>query len=140
MLYVPLDFKNNLTVDALVDSRAYVSAMAENDLDMIKQKASSYIHKIGNPPILQIQVAKGQFRNQLATAAFNFENGDNIFAELFVVMIKLTELIIGLHFVRNISVVIDTTHGLIHFPHQTIQVKTASRETNAEPQPVLTDD
>ena len=27
-LYVPLDFENNLTVDALVDSRAFVSAIA----------------------------------------------------------------------------------------------------------------
>ena len=28
MLYVPLDFENNLTVDALVDSEAFVSAIA----------------------------------------------------------------------------------------------------------------
>ena len=28
MLYVPLDFENNLTVDALVDSVAFVSAIA----------------------------------------------------------------------------------------------------------------
>ena len=27
MLYVPLDFENNLTVDALVDSKAFVSAI-----------------------------------------------------------------------------------------------------------------
>ena len=43
MLYVPLDFKNNLTVDALVDSRAHVSAIAQNDLDTIKQKAPNNI-------------------------------------------------------------------------------------------------
>ena len=29
MLYVPLDFDNNLTVDALVDPRAFVSAIAQ---------------------------------------------------------------------------------------------------------------
>ena len=28
MLYVPLDFENGLTIDALVDSGAYVSAIA----------------------------------------------------------------------------------------------------------------
>ena len=28
MLYMPLDFDNNLTADALLDSRAYVSAIA----------------------------------------------------------------------------------------------------------------
>ena len=29
MLYVPLDFENGLTLDALVDSGAYVSAIAQ---------------------------------------------------------------------------------------------------------------
>ena len=41
---------------------------------------------------------------------------------------------------RNNSVVIDTTHSLIHFPHFTMQVKTASSETTTKPQPVITDD
>ena len=39
MLYVPLVFENNLTVDALVDSGAFVGAIAQNDVDTIKQKA-----------------------------------------------------------------------------------------------------
>ena len=38
------------------------------------------------------------------------------------------------------SVVIDTTHGLIHFPHLAMQVKTASSETTTKPQPVITDE
>ena len=41
---------------------------------------------------------------------------------------------------RNNSVVIDTTHGLIHFPHLTMQIKTASSETATKPQPVNTDE
>ena len=53
-------------------------------------------------------------------------------------MKKLTGPIIGLHFMRNNSVVIDTTHGLIHFPHLKMQVKTASSETTTKPQPVIT--
>ena len=48
-------------------------------------------------------------------------------------MKKLTGPIIGLHFMRNNSVVIDTTHGLIHFPHLTMQFKTT------KPQPVIMD-
>ena len=54
-------------------------------------------------------------------------------------MNKLTGPIIGLHFMRNNSVVIDTTHGLIHFPHLTMQAKTASSKTTTKPQPVITD-
>ena len=41
---------------------------------------------------------------------------------------------------RNNIVVIDTTHGLIHFPHLTMQVKTASSETSMKPQPVIFDE
>ena len=50
MLYVPLDFENNLTVDALVDSGAFVSAIAQDDLETLKQKAPSIILKIDDPP------------------------------------------------------------------------------------------
>ena len=41
---------------------------------------------------------------------------------------------------RNNSVVIQTTHGLIHLPHLTMQVQTASSETTTKPQPVITDE
>ena len=55
-------------------------------------------------------------------------------------MKKWTGPITGLHFMRNNSVVVDTTHGLIHFPHLTMQVKTTSSETTIKPQPVITDE
>ena len=45
-----------------------------------------------------------------------------------------------MHFMRNNSVVIDMTLGLIHFHHLTMQVKTASSETTTKPQPVITDE
>ena len=41
---------------------------------------------------------------------------------------------------RNNGVVIDRTHGLVHFPHLTMQFKTASSETTTKPQPVITDE
>ena len=55
-------------------------------------------------------------------------------------MKNLTGPIIGLHFMRNNSVVIDTTHGFIQFQHLTVQVKTASRKTTTKPQLVIADD
>ena len=138
MLYVPLDFENNLAVDALVDSGAFVSAIVQDDLNTVKQKSTMDILKIDNPPNFQIQIASGQLEKPLATATLKFEIENNTFGEHFVVMIKLTGPIIGLHFKRNNSVLIDTTHGLIHFPHLTRQVKTASSETTTKPQPVIT--
>ena len=115
-LYVPLDFQNILTVDALVVSRASVSAFAQDDLVTIQNKAPNNILKIDDPPNFQIQVANGQLEKPLSTATLKFENADNSFVEYFVVMEKLTRPIIGLNFMRNKSVFIDTTHGLIHFP------------------------
>ena len=140
MLYVPLDLENNPTVDALVDSGAFVSVIAQDDLDTIKQKAPNNILKIDDPPNFQIQVGNGQLKKPSSTATLKFEIGDNFFAEHFVVMKKLTGPIFGLHFIRNNSVVIDTTLGLIHFPHLTMQVKTVSSETTTKPQPAITDE
>ena len=137
MLYVPLDFENGLTIDALVDSGAYVSAIAQKDLDRIKQQSPSNIHKIDDPPNFQIQVANGQLEKPTATATLKFDIGDHTFAEHFVVMENMTGPIIGLLFMRHNSVVIDTTHGLIHFPHLTMQVKSALNQTRTKPQAVL---
>ena len=78
MLYVPLDFESNLTVDALVDSGAFVSAIAQDDLKTIKQKAPNNLLKIDDPPNFQIQVANGQLEKPLSTATLKFEIGDNI--------------------------------------------------------------
>ena len=129
-----------LTVDALVDSGAFVSAIAQDDLGTIKQNAPNNVLRFDDPPNFQIQVTNGQLEKPLSTTTLKFEIGDNSFVEHFVVMKKLTGPIIGLHFMRNNSVVIDTTYGLILFPHLTMQVKTASSETTTKPQPVITDE
>ena len=50
MLYVRLDFENNLTVVALVDSRAFVTASTQNDMNTTKQKAPNKILKIDDTP------------------------------------------------------------------------------------------
>ena len=140
MLYVPLDFKKNqnLIVDALVESGACVSAIAQNHLNTMKQQTPNSIPKIDDPPNFQIEVANGQLEKPLATTTPKLEIGYTLFAEHFVVMKDLTGPSKGLHFMRNIRVVIDTTHGNILFPHLTMQVKTSSSERTAKPQPVNT--
>ena len=54
MLCVPLDFEDNLTVYALVDSGAYVRAIFQIALDTIKHKAPSNLLRIGNPALFQV--------------------------------------------------------------------------------------
>ena len=92
-----------------------------------------------DPPNFLIQVANGQIEKQLATTTLKFDIGDYLFAEHFIITRKSTGLILGLHFIRNNSVVIDTTYGLMHFRHLTIQVETASSETTAKPPIVITE-
>ena len=128
MLYVPLDFENGLTIDALVDSGAYVSAIAQTELDRIKQQAPSKIFKVDDPPNFQTQVANGHLEKPISTATLKFDIGDNT----FVVMKSWAGPIIRLHFMRNNSVLIDTTHGLIRFQHLTRQAKNAAIETSAK--------
>ena len=118
--------------DALVDPGAYVSAVAQTELDRNKQQAPANIFKIDDPPNFQIHVANGQLAKPLSTAAVKLDIGRNTFAEHIVLMKTLTGPIIGLHFMRHNSVVIDTTHGLIHFPQLTMQAKNAAVETSAK--------
>ena len=46
MPYVPLQFDNNLTIDALVDLRAFFSAISQNESDIRKQEPPNNIFKI----------------------------------------------------------------------------------------------
>ena len=77
MLCVPLDFKKGLTKDVFVDSEAYVSAIAQSELDRIKQQATDNIFKIEDLPSFQFQVANGQLEKTIATATLKFDIGDN---------------------------------------------------------------
>ena len=97
MLYNPLDFKNGLTIDALVDSRAYVSAIAQPELGRIQQQASTNIFKIDDPPNLQLHVANGQLEKPISTATLKFDIGDNTFAEHFVEEFDMAQNRIALH-------------------------------------------
>ena len=95
-------------------------------------RSPTNVFKIDDPPSFQINVANGQRKKPFATATFNVDTEDQTFAELFVPMKKLTGPIIGLHFMRHNSVVIDTTYGLIHFPQLKMQVKSAASEASAK--------
>ena len=140
LLYVPLEFGVALTIDALVDSGYYDSAIAQKELERNKQQAPSIMLQIDDPPNSQMHVANGQLEKPTATTTLKFDMGDHIFAEYFVIMKILTGPIIGLHFMRHNIVVIGTTHGLIHFPHLTMKVKNASNQRSAKPQSVLIHD
>ena len=81
ILYNPLDFKNGLTIDALVDSLD--SAKAQNEIGGNKQQALDKIIKIDDPLVFQTQSANGQFQEPVATATLQFDFGDHIVCRTF---------------------------------------------------------
>ena len=62
-LYVPLVCRNGLIVKALVDARASVSAIFENESNRIKQQAPTNIFKINDSSRFSIQVADCELEN-----------------------------------------------------------------------------
>ena len=90
MLYVSLDFGNGFKKDALVDSGNDVRARVQKQLDIFKEQAPSRILKIDDPPKFQIQVAIGQSEKSITTSTPEYDIGDLIFAEHFVVLKNLT--------------------------------------------------
>ena len=107
-------------------------------MDKIKQQAPNKIFKVDDPLRLKIEIANGHLEKPIAAATPKFDIRDRAFAEHFVVMKNLTEPIKGLHSTRHNSVVVDSAHGLLHFPHLTMQVKNANCDFSAKPQSVLT--
>ena len=55
MLHLPLDFEGGLTINDLVDSRANVSAIAQNDMDTVKQQAPPLSSKSTLPPFFKFK-------------------------------------------------------------------------------------
>ena len=78
-------------------------------------------------------MVKGHSKKPIAATTVESEFGDSTFAELFVSMKKLAGPIIVLQFMRHKGIEIDTTHGLIHFPLLTKQIKGANSEKSANP-------
>ena len=109
-------------------------------MEGIKQQAPANIFKIEDPPNFWIYEANGQLRKPPTTATLNFDYGDHTSAKHFVVMNNLTGSIIGVHFIKHSGVVIDTTHGLIHFPFLAIQIISNPSEVSAKSQAFFNDD
>ena len=140
MLYVPLDFEKKPNGRCSGGLRSICQCNRPGRLGNTQTESPQQHSQNRRPSQFSNTSSQWPVRKPLSTAKLKFEIGDNSFAEHFVVMKKVTGPIIGLHFMRNNSVVIDTTHGLIHFPYLTMQVKTTSSETTTKPQPVITDE
>ena len=69
---MPLNFENGLTIGSLVDSRAYVDAKSQPEMDRIKKQAPANTFKNDDPPNFRMQVENGQLEKPLATVTLKF--------------------------------------------------------------------
>ena len=115
MLYLPLEF-GDLTMDGLVDSRAFINAMSWSDYNAIKINSDNCVIKEYPQPPFKIECANAQLEQPIATADIQFNIGTYTFTDTFVVLSKTSFPIIGLNFMRNHQAVIDTANGTITFP------------------------
>ena len=85
MLYFPMDF-GELTIDGLIHTGALSSAIPEADLNKIRLLAPNLIIEESPPPDFHIIVAKGGIEHPVGTVTLQFEVGDILFKERFIVM------------------------------------------------------
>ena len=74
-----LNFKSGLIKHAPVDSRTYVSSIAQNEQDRLTQEAQTNFFKSDNSPNFKIQMANGRLEQPLATTTRKFDFADNNF-------------------------------------------------------------
>ena len=122
MIYFAMDF-GELIIDGLIDTGDLSSAIPEADLRKIRLLAPHTILNEGPPPEFQIMVANGQLEAPIATVELQFEFGDIIFREKFIVMTNLTSPLIGLLFLQRNSTILDMRQGILNFPFFSMQPK-----------------
>ena len=82
-------------------------------------------------------VANGDLETPKSTVELKFEVGDIEFHEIFIVMEKLSSLIIGLMFLQRNHTVLDMRQGILNFPNFLMQLKTADHKYSNVMEPIL---
>ena len=135
MLYLPLEFEE-ITIDGLVDSGAYINANSWSDYIMIKKNTKNCIIKEYPQPPFRIECANAQIEQPIATADVQINIGTTYtFTDTFVVLSRTSFPMIGLNFMRNHQALLDTANGTITFPHlqMTLPMKDEMKKCNPHP-------
>ena len=135
MLFLPVEF-NNVKIDALVDSGAYINAISERDADKMQQNASQCIINKAPPHPFKVQYANAELEQLLATYTLQFKIGDYTFEETFIVMNQTSFPIIGLAFLRKHAPILDTAQKTIDFPKIQITMALTDEMQKCNPKPI----
>ena len=82
-------------------------------------------------------VANGDLEVPKSTVELIFEVGDIEFYEIFIVMEKLSNPLIGLMFLQRNHTVLDMRQSILSFPFFSMQLKTADHKYSNVMEPIL---
>ena len=125
MLFAATDF-HELTLDALINSGAFVNCLSETDYATIQQMS---LQKNGATPF-KLQVANGDIETPTKTISIQFEIGDWNFKQTFIVAKRITGPILGITFLKNNSAILDVSQGLVNFPRFKYFIETDENTRN----------
>ena len=131
-----MDF-GELNIEGLTGTGALSSAIAEADLRKIRLLAPHTKVKDSPPTEFQIMVANRQLEAPIATVEFQFEVGDIMFREKFIVTTNLRSPLIGLLFLQRNSTILDMHQGILNFPFFSMQLKYEDRTYPNVIEPIL---
>ena len=136
MLYLPMNLRE-LNIDGLIETGGFPSAIPEADLRKIRLLAPHTILIEGPPPEFQIMVANGQLEAPIATVELQFEVGDILFREKWIVMTNLTSPLISLLILQRNSTIPDMRQGILNFPFFSMHFKNEDRTYRNVIEPIL---
>ena len=104
--------------------------MSRKDFEQIKNLSPEDVLKEAEPPKFKLQIANGDLETPLKTVLLQFEIGDWVYKETFIIAEKMTGHLLGMTFLKNNSAILDASQGLLHFPHLTMAIKTDEKTYN----------
>ena len=131
-----MDFRE-LNIHGLINTAALSRTIPVDDLRKILLLAPHTILNDGPPPEFQIMVANGQLEAPIATVELQFEVGDILFREKFIVTTNLTSPLISLIFLQVNSIILDMRQGILNFPLFSMQLKNEDRTYPNVIEPIL---
>ena len=131
-----MDF-GEFIIDGLIDRGACSSAIPEADFRKVRLVAPHIVLYGGVPPEFQLMIVNGQLEAPIATVELQFQVGDFMFKENFIVKTNLTSPLVGPLFLQRNSEILDMRQGTLNFPFISMQLKNEDRIYPRVVKPIL---
>ena len=131
-----MDF-GELTIDSLIDTGVFSSAILEMDYKNLCLPSPQSVIRKSPPPNIQIMLSNVQLEPHKNTIELKFEVDDIEFHEIFIVMENRTGPIMGLLFLQRNHTVLEMRQGFLYFSCFSMQLKSTDHRYSKVLEPIL---